>query len=48
MKVKQTVYRSEMWYLNRLIVTAAAVLMVLTAVFVKAKLLGEFTWHIGW
>ena len=48
MNVKQTIYRSEMRYLSRLTVTTVAVMTVLTAVVVKAKLLGEFTWHIGW
>ena len=48
MNVKQTIYRSETQYLNRLTVTAIAVLTVLTTTNVKAKLLGEFTWHIGW
>ena len=48
MNVKQTIYLHETRYLSRLTVTAVAVLTVLTAVVVKAKLLGEFTWHIGW
>jgi hypothetical protein len=48
MRVKQTIYSSETRYFNRLTVTAIAVLAVLTATVVKAKLLGEFTWHVGW
>ena len=48
MNVKQTIYLNETQYLNRLSVTAIAVLTILTAAVVKAKLLGEFTWHIGW
>jgi hypothetical protein len=48
MNMKQTVYRSEMRYLKRLTITTIAVLTALTAMVVKAQLLGEFTWHISW
>jgi hypothetical protein len=48
MKTKSAIYGSEQKHLIRLAVTAIAVGAVLTAVAIKAKLLGEFTWHIGW
>lgn len=33
---------------ERLVLTTIAVVAVLGATLIKAILLGEFTWHVGW
>jgi len=48
MKTKRELYGGESRYLKRFGLTAVVILAVLIAVMIKAKLLGEFTWHIGW
>lgn len=48
MKTKREIYSGEQKHLMRFAVTAIAVGAALGAVVIKAKLLGEFTWHIGW
>ena len=48
MKTKQETKHCESSHLRRAAITAIALAAVLAAVIVKAKLYGEFTWHIGW
>ena len=48
MKAKRELYRGESRYLDRLVITIIAILAVLIAVLIKAKLFGEFNWHISW
>jgi len=48
MKAKRELYSGESRHVERFGLTAFAILAVLIAVMIKAKLLGEFTWHIGW
>ncbi len=48
MKIKREMHHDESKHLARSAVTAIAVAAVLAAVIIKAKLFGEFTWHIGW
>jgi len=48
MKTKRELYSGESRYLERFGLTAFAIVAVLIAVMIKAKLFGEFTWHIGW
>ncbi|MCY7345795.1 MAG: hypothetical protein LH614_06185 [Pyrinomonadaceae bacterium] len=48
MKSKRELYGGESRHLERFGLTAVVILAVLIAVLIKAKLLGEYTWHIGW
>ena len=48
MKTQRKIYSGESKHLNRFAVTAIAVGAMLAAVVIKAKMLGEFTWHVGW
>lgn len=48
MKTHRGIYSGESKHLRRLAVTTIAVAAVLAAVVIKAKLLGEFAWHVGW
>ncbi len=48
MKTKRELYGGESKHLKRFLITIIAIVAVLIAVLIKAKLFGEFTWHIGW
>ena len=48
MKAKREININESKHLERLALTTIAIVAVLGAVLIKAILLGEFTWHIGW
>ncbi len=48
MKSKREIDNGESRHLKRFLITIIAILAVLIAVMIKAKLFGEFTWHIGW
>lgn len=48
MNTKRKIYGDEAKHLRRLATTAIAVVAVIAAVVIKAKLLGEFTWHVSW
>jgi hypothetical protein len=48
MNTKRKIYGDEAKHLRRFATTAIAVCAVIAAVVIKAKLLGEFAWHVGW
>ena len=48
MKRQREIHSGESKHSKRFAVTAIALALVLAAVIIKAKLFGEFTWHIGW
>ena len=48
MKIKREINYDESKHLARVAVTAIAVAAVLATAIIKAKMFGEFTWHIGW
>lgn len=48
MKTTREIHGGESKHLKRFAITAFAVALVLAAVIIKAKVFGEFTWHIGW
>ena len=48
MNAKRDLRDNESRHLERFGLTAIAILAVMIAVLIKAKLLGEFQWHIGW